>query len=71
VTGKSLTGGYADRLDELQVVLRRGDRNVTHVSRQKRQLGLDIGARAVPTQQGLLRKCMTKVMKERCTCRCS
>jgi hypothetical protein len=50
MTGKSLTGGYAERLDELQVVLCRGDRDVAHVSGQQRQLGLNVDTVAVPPQ---------------------
>jgi hypothetical protein len=36
MTGKSLARENAERLDELQVVLRRGDREVAHVCGEQR-----------------------------------
>jgi hypothetical protein len=59
VAGESLTGERGQRLDELQVILRRDDGDVSHVGRQQRQLGIDIGAGAVPSQQRLDRKGVT------------
>ena len=42
-----------DRFDQVEVVRRRGERDVSHRGGQDRQFGLRIGALAVPAQQGV------------------
>jgi hypothetical protein len=56
---ESLTGGKAERLDEMQVIVRRHCRAMSQVGRQQGQFGIDIGAGPVPAQQSIYGKTMS------------
>ena len=55
-------GGGAERLDEVQVIMRRYRRAVAQIGRQQRQFGLDIGTRSIPAQQGIDSEAVTKIV---------
>jgi len=54
-----LAGRGAQGLDEVQVIMRGHCRTVSQVGRQQWQLGFDIDASSVPTQQGIDREAVT------------
>lgn len=62
MTGKPLARANTERLHELQVILGRDDRDVAHVCGEQRQLGLNVGPTAIPSQQCFERECMAKIM---------
>ncbi len=55
-----------DRFDQVEVVRRRGERDVSHRGGQDRQFGLRIGALAVPAQQGVDGMYVVKACRTAC-----
>ena len=59
---ESLAGRLCEGLEEGKIVQRGGDRDVSHVGGEERQLRLHVRPRAVPTKQGLVGEAVSHVV---------
>jgi hypothetical protein len=62
MTGKSGAGQGSKRFDKVQIVVRGGYVDMTHIGGQERELRLYFNAGAIPSKQGVNCEAVAKIM---------